>query len=714
MKRKFSKIIMVAAFIFAQNSFCEEVYFINADESTYENDDVHCNGNVIATYCGKILSADHLSYNRKTKTIFASGNVIIKDEMKNVYLFDSIKIEQDFSSGIGDNIKIIMPDKSRLAAKKIILKDKKFELFDVVYTPCYECVVSDELTWKIKSRHVIFDPADSTSYDNASFDLLGKNILYLPHLSQPSPQIKNRTGFLTPKISLSSKNGFSIMPRYFINVSDYQKLLLKPTISTKIGSVAGVYYATRFRNGEFDVDASITGTESVTDYDTSRLNDEDKAIIDKIKRSKYRGHIFSKFRYELGDTWRCRSNLNLSSDRYYLKRFPFLKYKNRILESFAMLEGFDGRNYTAIKTSMFQSEDSDILPKVVPMIERNMSGNIFSGTLDFDTMFLNLDFPDSRSALKLSSNLSWSKELVLSGGNIFGIKGIVSVGGMKVKEREKTDYNSCAYVVPQLSASWKWPLLTSYKNFETIITPLFGIILSTPKKYFDAVEDPFCEINDINIMESSRAISPYNIENGNRLCYALRASSYFRGRNIAQFIVGRTTQLSSSYSKRLEATGLKHRHSNIVSSLDVYLEDQLTLFTKASYSSKTKKMLRVESGLQFTYKKLECDLIAFDGEQYYFNPFEKGIEKISDDKKVRKYKGIMTNVGIITSKHSKLKAGVTFNGVYNRVLKHNFGFEFKNECTNFEIYLEKTNYRRGDLRPDTSLKITLHLKNLGI
>lgn len=707
-------IFAVLISVLPQDSFCEDIYFINANESIYENDDVYCNGNVIVTYCGKILSADHLSYNKNTKTIFASGNIIIKDEAKNIYLADFIKIEQDFLSGCGSNLKIIMPDKSRLAAKKIVLKNKKFELFDVVYTPCYECALNNELTWKIKSKHVVFDPSDSTLYDDATFDLFGRNILYLPHLSQPSPQVKSKTGFLMPKISISSKNGFNVMPRYFVNMSDYQSLILKPTLSTKVGVIGGIYYATRFRNGEFDIDASITGVQSVNDYNTKNLNSEDKKIIDNIKKSGYRGHIFSKLRYELSDTWRCKADLNISSDRYYLKRFPFLKSTNRILESFALLEGFHERNYTSLKTSMFQSEDNDILPKVIPIIEHNFSENLCDGTFDFDTMFLNLDFPDSRTAQKLSSNFSWSKKFMLPYGNIFNIKGLVSIGGMKVKEKEKTDYDSYGCIIPQITASWKWPLLLSKESFETIVTPIFGVILSTTKKYFDAVEDPFCEINDINILEGSRAISPYNIDNGNRLSYALRISSYLYGKNAMQFIIGRSTQLSSAFSKRLETTGLRHKNSNIVSSLDIYLNDNMIFLMKGSYSTKSKKIQRIESGLNFVYERFECDVLAFNGDQYYFNPFAKGIEKISDDKKIQKYKGITSIAGIRVSKNTKLKAGVTFNGIYNRVLKHNISFELKNECTNFEISLEKTNFTHGDLRPDTSVKITLHLKNLGI
>lgn len=706
-------IIFIAMLLlfFPQIANCEKIYFINSDETTYVNNYVYCKGNVVVMYCGKILSADNLSYDQKKEIVCASGNIIIKDEMKNVYLLDSIIIEKNFTSGSGENIKIIMSDKSRLAAKRIIIKNKKFELSNVIYTPCYECLIENELTWKIKSRTVTFDPNSCIEYTDSEFDFLGQTILYLPHLSHPSPKIKRKTGFLTPKFSMSDKSGFSIIPRYFISISDYQELILKPIITTKIGSVGWLYYGNRFKNGEFYIDTSITGTKSVNNYYTDK---ENQKFVEKIQRSGYRGHIFSKMKYEINDVWRCGFDINLASDRYYLKRFPFLESPNRILESKIILEGFDGCNYTSIKTSMFQSEDMDILPKVIPIIERNYYTDLFGGTINIDTMFLNLDFPNARSAQKLSSNISWSKEFMMPNGSILDFKGLVSFRAMKVKEREKTNYDSCTYMAPQITASWRWPLLFTYNNtFSTIITPIVGVVIASTKKHFDAFEDPFCEINDINIMEGSRAISPYNIDYGNRLCYALKFSSYIKGKNILQFLIGRSTELSS-LSKKLDATGLKYKNSNIITSLDMYLSDDITFLVKGSYSTKTSQWLKLESGLCFAYKKFETDILAFNGDQYYFNPFAKDIETISDEKKVQSYKGYMANFGWKATKSTKLKAGIAFDNVHNKIVKHNIGFELKNECTYFEISLERTNYHHGDLKPDSNVRIAIHLKNLGI
>ena len=716
MKKALRYVLPFALLVCAFAIRAEEVYFISSNETTYVNEDVVCVGDVIVMYCGKILSADKISYNRKNDLISAEGNVIIKDEKQNVYFMDSVSVERNFENGEGKNIKIIMSDKSRFAAAKVVIKNKKFELTNVVYTPCYECTASDACTWKIRSRNVVFDPNESVRYSDSRFDVLGKNILYLPYLSHPSPKIARKTGFLAPTVFLSQKNGFCVMPKYLFAISEHQELILKPVITTRVGPIGWVYYGSRFKNGEFSVDASITGIQSAT---TRNTDPESQRLVEDIRRSGYRGHIFSKLRYEIDDTWRCGFDVNLSTDRSYLRRFSFFGAPKRILESKIFLEGFDDRNYTSVKATMFQGLDFEELPKVLPIIERNYSTHLFGGTFDIDTMFLKFNFrgeKDVKSTQKLSSNISWKKSFMLPYGSIFNFKGLLSLRVANVEAVKASNHKSRAYAVPQISASWEWPFLFTNDACSTIITPIIGLIYASNKKYFDGLEELSCEINDINIIEGSRAISPHDIDYGNRVCYALRASSYINGKNVSQFIIGRSTELLPAERKSKSGTGTtssKLKHSNIATSLDVFLNKNVTFLAKGSYSRQEKKWLKFVSGLRFVYKKIDADILAFNGQHDYFDPFARCMYQAVESRARHPYKGYMVDIGWQTTKKIKLKAGVVFDNVHNKIVKHNVGMIFKNECVDLELSLEKTNYQQGDLKPDTVIKLTAQLKNLG-
>jgi LPS-assembly protein len=706
---------MFSAQLFLSNLIiCDDVhndiYFINSDESIYSKNRISCKGNVVIMYYEKIIAADEISYDKHNDVVFANGNVIMKDEKQNVCFLDSLKVCRKLESGEGKNLRINLQDRSRLAAKYCSIKGGKFELRNAIYTPCYECVAFDELTWRIKAAHITLDQEKDAEYEDAQFELLGKNILYIPHFSHPSPKIRRKTGFLTPKISVSSVNGLSILPRYFINISPYQEVELKPIITSKIGGVAWAAYRTRFKNGEFSADASLTGTASVRDND---VNESSKVIIDKIRRSDYRGHLFSKTRYEIDDTWRCMLDINIASDRYYLKRFPFIKQIDRILQSNATIEGFDDRNYTSARLLMFQSDSSNIILKVTPVIERNISVNFFHGTLDIDALFVNMNFSENRSAQKLNTNISWSKDFLLPGGHILDFKGLAALKTVNVSEKQRSEYSSYFSVSPQMIFAWKWPLLFSTNNYQTVFTPIIGFILANNKRYDDVFEDQFCEINDINFLEGSRAVSPYNIDYGKRVCYGTKVSFYRKdGRNIGYFTVGRSTELTAA-AKKPDATGMKYKNSNIIGSADVFLSEEITLFAKGSYSTKRKKWLKVETGLKFSNETFDADLMVFDGRQCSYNPFWANVSELPDVRKTQVYRGSMFDIGWKVSRRTKLKSGVIFGTEENKLMKYNFGLEFTNECTQMEISIERTNYCSGDIKQNTALKLTIHLKNLG-
>lgn len=705
-KNRAAVVMVLIGIIFGtKNASAGDIYFINSDETYYRQDDVICNGNVIIMYEGRIIAADTVTYNQKNEAITAKGKVIIKDEKKNVYFLDSISINKDFRSGHGENIKIIMQDKSRLAAQRCILKDGKFELVNAVYTPCYDCLAFDELSWQLKAEHVSLDLEDTIDYDNLILETLGTGILYLPHLSLPSPKIKRKTGFLSPEFSISGKNGFSFLPRYFVNISDQQELILKPIVTQKIGSVGWIYYGSRFKNGEFNIDASITGTKSV-----NNINDDvDKIMVEKIRKSGYRGHVFSNFKYEINEIWRCDASVNLTSDQYYLRRFPFLQNNERVLESKGIIEGFDGNNYTQVKTSMFQTRYNDETPKALPYIERNFSTELFDGTLNFDLMFMNLCFHQGRRAQKGGGNIYWNKEFLAPYGNLFELKLLTSLKALNVNEKTHSDYDSFFDATPQVSLIWKWPLLLSAEFANAIFTPVFGVIAAGNKKHIDIFEDQFSELNEINFLEGEKNISQYNIDYGSRFCYGAKLSLFTKdGDDLAYFIIGRTTEITD-LPEKIEATGLKYKNSNIVTSLDLFFNKNVIFIAKGSYSTNSKNWTRFESGVRANYAEFRAELLAFNGKQCVYNPFFG----MTEEDRNEKYKGASFDLGWQTNKKLCLKAGAVFGGENNRLIKNHVGFEYKNECITVDVAIERTKYHSGDIRPETSFTFVINLKNLG-
>ncbi|MDR1334823.1 MAG: LPS assembly protein LptD [Holosporaceae bacterium] len=676
---------------------------------------------MLVIYYKRIVAADNISYDKKSETIEASGNVIIKDEKQNTYFLDKLLVRKDFSSGYAKNIKTISNDKARLAASWASINDGTFELYDVVYTPCYKCNDSGNVTWQIKSHHVKIHKEQNMEYENVSFEVFGQPIFTLPFLSHPHPNVRSKNGFLAPRYSVSNKMGLGFMPIYLFSISNSQELLLKPIITSKIGVVLWGYYGYRFKHGELCVDASITNTDSLKNHDQKNLGTQTQYIdipgeTGKIIKSGYRGHIFAKFRYEIDEMWRCGADVNLVSDHFYLKRFPFFPEPENLLETNIKLEKFEGRNYFLLEAMFFQDLLGSVVPRIFPVIEKNFSVPFVFGTMDVDTIFVNFDFNDHRSLQKLISNVSISKNLLLSNGHILDIKALLSLHILRVSEKEHSEYNSKFCISPQLSCIWKWPLVLKGDQFSTIFTPIVGAIISVNKKYFDIFEDQFCDINDINFATNNRSVSQYGVDPGSRLCYGFKTSFYTNGGdNICDFVLGRSVELSA-VSEKNETTGMKYKHSNIISSVNIHLSDALTFVTNCSYATKDHRFLRLESGIKYISDKIDIDALVFNGQHSFYDPFGGSTNNGGQSNTVNRidetYRGAMLDMRWKTNTNTVLKAQIVFGGKQHKLIKYSTGIEYKNECTSVDLVVEKRNYRCGDLRPETAIKLSVNLKNL--
>ncbi len=716
------KLLLVVSFlIIIPISFCSDITFINSDTTSYRNETIQCDGNVIIAYHGKIISASHIEYGQDTDTIQAKGNVVIKDELGNTYLADYIQVQNNFKTGYATNLKIITPNKMRLAAEKCKIINNEYELENTIFTPCYECIESGALTWQLKSQYVTFNPKDYTTYTNATLESFNIPIMYLPHLTTVSNNVKRKSGLLVPKFSSSSQQGFSATIPYLWSISDSQELILKPIFTTKIGHVAWIYYGLRIPHGELTLDTSITGTKSVNRKNGN--NEKECKATKKIQNSNYRGHIFSKFNYELNNNWRAIFDINLASDRYYLKRFPIVDNVNRTLESSAKIEGFHHRNYTRVKTSIFQSDYLDTVPKILPHIEHNHFTNLFGGTFQVDTSCINLEFKNNRRSQKYIVNTSWDKEFMLPFGQLLNFDTVTSFQGLCVSESKRSDYSSYSQVLPQLNLTWQWPLAAQSFMSDAIISPILGVSLAPNKNHFDIMENPFDEINETNLFSNNKSISPYNIDSGCRYFYGAKINGYSHAQNIYRFMIGQSVDITKR-KNILESSGIKNKHSNIISTLDIFLTKNLSFLTVCSFSTKNKTWEKVESGLNYNNGNLSFDLLAFKGKQCFYDPFktfQEPIEEISQ----KKYKGVYLNSEYKITRKTTLDYSIVFGNDYSpidtqvtkseklKLIKHGIGITYENECSKISFKCERNNRYDGDLRPETSFKVVVQLKKLG-
>ena len=73
-------------------------------------------------------------------------------------------------------------------------------LSKAVYSPCRVCVEDPTPLWRIRARRVIHDETEKRiHYEDATFDVMGVPVAWLPWFSHADPTLDRASGFLVPE-----------------------------------------------------------------------------------------------------------------------------------------------------------------------------------------------------------------------------------------------------------------------------------------------------------------------------------------------------------------------------------------------------------------------------------------------------------------------------------------------------------------------------------
>ena len=98
----------------------KEIYFsANEMENNRNLDTITAIGDVNIIREGLTLNADKVVYNQRDDVVTAIGNVRMIDAENNVVFSDYVVLTNQMSQGEMENIKIIMKDESRIAARRV-------------------------------------------------------------------------------------------------------------------------------------------------------------------------------------------------------------------------------------------------------------------------------------------------------------------------------------------------------------------------------------------------------------------------------------------------------------------------------------------------------------------------------------------------------------------------------------------------------------------
>ncbi len=666
-----------------------------ADEVRYDRElgVIAARGNVEVSHEGRVLLADTISYNQNTDILTASGNISLLEPTDEVIFAQYLELSGDMKAGIIRDLRIILSDKSRLAATNARRLDGNIlELDRAVYSPCNLCRKNPKKPplWQIKAIKITHNKRRKTiEYKDAWLEIAGVPVFYTPYLSHPDPTVKRQSGFLAPSIGNSSDLGLIVKTPYFYNIAPNRDATITPIYTTEEGAILAGEYRQLFKKGELKASGSIT----------------------RDSNDNWRGHLFSKGRFNLDDTWRTGFDINRATDDTYLRRYNF--ESRDTLETKLFFEGFRKRNYFSAEALAFQgleeSDDPGNTPYVLPMINYNHVGESgrFGGRTSFDANLLALTRTDGTDVRRLSLKSGWQLPYVGPMGDQYTLSAslrgdVYQVNGLKLGENDDSFNGITGRIRPELALRWRYPFVRRDGKINQIFEPIVSAIVTpyggNPAKIPNEDSQEF-EFDDTNLFSNTRFTGLDRVESGPRVNYGLKWGVFGEKGGRTTVIVGQSYRVRTD-DTFADGSGLEDNFSDIVGMVRVAPNDQVNVLYRTRLNKDNFGASRNEIQLKAGPKALRLDAsyLFFDRQE---NSEFPGREELT--------------LGVYSQFNRYWRA--SSNGI--RDLKSDemrnlsFNLTYEDECLVFSSQYTRTFFEDRDIRPSDTFMFRIILKTLG-
>jgi LPS-assembly protein len=271
------------------------------------------------------IKADWMVYDVVLNTIKARGNVSVEADDQAIFAEQAtVNLEQE--TGTFKKATILGSEKDLHLEAEVIEKIgfKTYHLEDGWVITC-KIPEGKKAPWSFAASDAVIEQDGYAKLKHARFRIKDVPIFYSPYLVLPAKN-KRETGFLLPELSVGEFSGFGLNLPFFWNISDSTDL----TIYTQYFANRGYMPGLEFR---YIIDPNDKGL-AMANYLSDDLSDP--AETDYYEETGYthdnkdRYWFRAKADQDFGPSWTSRLDLDIVSDRDYLREFNtgLTGYKN--------------------------------------------------------------------------------------------------------------------------------------------------------------------------------------------------------------------------------------------------------------------------------------------------------------------------------------------------------------------------------------------------
>ncbi|MEZ5900864.1 MAG: LPS-assembly protein LptD [Hyphomicrobiaceae bacterium] len=710
-------------------------------------------GNVEIFYNDYILTADEVVYDQNASTLTAVGNVTLKEPQGNIVRADRYTLTDDFRDGFVQSLSIVSKDDTSITAEQATRREGNVTEFrNGRFTPCKSDGSTPPL-WCLSAARIIHDKdAQTITYQDATFDIYGQPVLYLPYFQHPDPTVKRKSGFLTPGFGQSQTLGFMTeIPYYFALAPNYD-FTFKPGYLSKQGIMWGGVWRHRLENGEYTV--QFAGI----DQNWRDLPVPDAPYTDNRQEyNGWRGTVETRGQFALSSWWKLGWDVTLESDDQFRR---FYKFDNMLLTdrvNQVYLTGQSDRNYFSARLYHFGGLLLDDTPQsesyTHPIIDYNyvFADPVLGGELRVDSNLLSFTRVDgatlynpvthvadgykNQDIQRLTTEMKWRRRLTDSLGITYtpfaNLRGdIYQFNDFTDPESFQLNANGdpILYTGQLVSsdttfrgiaaggATVSYPWVANTAGASHIIEPIGQIVSrqdAVTQRRLPDEDARSLVFDDTNLFEVSKFSGYDRTEMGTRVNAGVQYTFQSNDGGYARFLAGQSYHLTgdnvyanpgfddqgnllySAYS------GLETDRSDYVLGAYIAPTDSFRLISQSRFDQSSLGLRRQSTGLNYSYGPLDITGV------YSYAAADSLVEQQGSQQEVQSALNVQ-----LTDRWSA-GAGVRYDIDASQLLSDFISVKYADECFVLTATYSESYYNSDTIQDDRTLMLRFELKHLG-
>ena len=675
---------------------------------------IYAEGQVRLAHEGFILRAGELEYDRTAGTIIARNGVRITDPDGNLIAADEAELTDTLAAGAVKNLTFVLSDGSRArAAAGERFANGDVRLDRAVYSPCVVCQSGDDVAWKIKAVTVTHDKdARRIKYRNASLDVFGLPIAFLPYFSHPDPTVDRASGFLTPEIGQRNELGVYTEVPYHWAISPSQDVTASALVSSREAPIAIGEYRRHLGFGRVRTGGSLT-------YDTDR--DEGGSTN---SGGSLRGHFYSNGRFILSPDWRLDQQVQWASDDTFLRRTGLSQADTLITT--ADLQGRFGRSSVRVRGFRFQGLRVEDVPGrtpfILPLVKAQWVSQpgFLAGTVRVDGDMQLLTRTGGQDSRRLSAGAAWTRRLTSQWGHVLTLDAQLRGDVYDVRDADEPDLtvdvagtnpfagDNGTFVrgLARAGVTLSWPFVSTSGGVRQVIEPIIQGVAAPKGLNDDAIpnEDSRAfELSTTNLFDLSRTPGLDAIDSGSRLTYGLSYRALTERLDL-QVMVGQSIRNEATPTVFPDGTGLGGTRSDIVTQLEARFGDRIDLVYHGQLDSGSlaPNLTELEARLTWAPVTLSAGYLRIARDLDLPDRLDR--EEVRIDGRLAVTDQWTLFGGIIRDLSPRTAI---------QTIEYETGVVYSNCCIELSLGVRDSNITDRDVGPGTSFILRLKLKTLG-